>query len=94
MNTQNLSKELDLLQNNVIGLFKNARMKDYEMVLSNDNGFIKTISISKLGGLHTIMISSNQGKLIVFEDNKTLTEMMEKEPYKLQSLINEISNFD
>ena len=85
-----LEKSLDNLQAQVIGLFRNTRLKDYEMVVANDNGWLKTISIGKLGGLHTTHITADQGKLIMFEDGQTLIDM-KKNPYRLQELIDEIN---
>ncbi len=52
--------------------------------------WVKCVSISKLGALHITHISSKQGKLILFEENETLSDI-KNNPYRLQEILEEIS---
>ncbi len=89
-----LQKSLETLQDNVIGVFRNYKLKDYELVVSiestNMDHWVKCVSISKLGALHITHISSKQGKLILFEENETLSDI-KNNPYRLQEILEEIS---
>ena len=83
---KDLSKALNDLQDNVIGLFRHTRSKEYEMVVKNENGWLKTITIGKLGGLHENHIGADQGKIVMFDDGQNLTQM-KNNPYRLQEII-------
>lgn len=90
MDTKALSLELYNLQNNVIGVFKPRYSKDYEMVVSNNDGLLKTISIGGLGGLHTTHIPATEGKLALFDNGLTLSDMM-KNPFRLKEFMDEFN---
>ena len=81
MKTDNLSKALYEIQNEVIGLYYNQHTNDFEPVINNDDGFLTIITVGKLLGLQT---EHREGNMIYFPDNKSLTEMMEK-PLEFQN---------
>lgn len=85
MKLANLQKELDNLQDNVIGLFKPTLSSTIEMVVSNEDGLLKCIHIGNLGGMHETHIPASKGKLVMFPDNSTLSKM-KCNPYKLQEI--------
>jgi hypothetical protein len=75
-NTRNAIAEL---HKSVIGLFKPHLLKDYELVVKNDNGHLKCINISRTGYINTLHISSDQGDLFMFKDGKNLTQLEHEE---------------
>jgi hypothetical protein len=79
------------LQTNVIGLFKPWYSQTYDMVVSNDNGYLKTISIGHLFGLQTNHIDASNGKLVMFEDNENLYRLLSS-PKKLEEYVNKIKS--
>ena len=89
MNTQPLSKQLGILQDNTIGLFK-IRGKDMplELVVSNENGYLKTVHIGSLGGLITTHILASEGRLVMFGKERNLNDMKGLKHYQeLKDLI-------
>ena len=88
MDTSNLSIELYHLQSNVIGLFKHRYSNSFEMVISNDGGFLKTIHIGTLGGLIENHISKTEGKLVLFDAGETLYSLLSN-PFKLDNYCRE-----
>lgn len=91
MDTTNLSIELMHLQSNVIGLFKPWYSQTYEMVVSNDNGHLKTISIGHLFGLNSTHIDASNGKLVMFEDNENLYRLLSN-PKKLEEYVKKVTS--
>ena len=79
-------KALNNLQANTIGLFKPNMSSVIELVIENDRGLLKCVSFGTLGGLHTIHISQEQGKLHMFEEGKYLSDIMEK-PFEFDTLL-------
>ena len=78
MKTENLQKELSLMQEKCIGLYYNPFMKTYNPVISETDFTFVVISIGCLLGLSTDHYSKNEDhKIIYFPDNKTLSELME-----------------
>ncbi len=77
MNTQILAKQLNILQEKTIGLFKTRGGKDMplELVVSNDNGYLKTVHIGSLGGLITTHIMASEGRLVMFGKERNLNDM-------------------
>ena len=92
MNTTNLSIELMRLQSNVIGFFKPwYNLNSYEMIVSNDNGHLKTITIGHLFGLQTNHINSSNGKVVMFETGETLYGLLSS-PDKLKQYVDKIQS--
>ncbi len=77
------------LQSNVIGLFRHNKSTDYEMIVSNEDGWLKCVIIGSLGGLRTNHIWATQGKVIMFDKDETL-ESLKSNPFKLQEILKEI----
>ena len=91
MNTNNLSIELMNLQSNVIGLFKPWFSQTYDMVVSNDDGHLKTISIGQLFGLHSTHIEASNGKLVMFDENENLYNLLSN-PKKLEEYVKKVTS--
>lgn len=79
---KNLLIELNILQNQCIGLFKNKFSDELEMVINDENGFLHVVTIGRLGGLHETHIDSCMGKYKKFPDNQTLLTM-KNDPFVL-----------
>lgn len=83
MNTANLVNQLDVLQDNTIGFFKPSKGDFIWLVIENDEGHLKCVHIGNLGGLSTLHIPATEGKLHMFADNKTLTDL-KANPFELE----------
>lgn len=80
------------LQLNVIGFFKSHfRLESYEMIVSNDNGHLKTITIGHLFGLQTNHIEASNGKVVMFENGETLYSLLSS-PDKVKQYVNKIQS--
>lgn len=94
MNTHNLQNELDNLQTNVIGFFKPFKSTHVEMVLSNHDGVLKTVTIGRLGGLHTLNIDKSNGVLVIFSEvseHKNLLDL-KKNPFLMRDMIEQLES--
>lgn len=76
MKLDNLLTELKNLQNSTIGLFKPHQSDVIELVVANENGYLKTLVIGRMGALQTTHTDASNGKLVMFLDGSTLTDMM------------------
>lgn len=88
-----LQTELNLLQSKTIGLFKLGQNGKLEMVISEDEGLLHTVTIGDLGGLHETHIPANKGTYRKFPNNQNLLEF-KTNPYALHEFVKsfEINN--
>ena len=55
------------------------------MVVSKEQSFVKSITIGNLGGLHISHCDESNGKLILFGEGQTLSDL-KKNPFLLQAI--------
>lgn len=82
-------KALGNLQDKVIGLFVMNGTDYIDLVVEVDGDLIKTVHVSSLAAASVTHLPANKGKLVMFENGKTLTDM-KREPFKLQDLCDEV----
>lgn len=80
-----LQIELYKLQEHTIGLFKARGSDVIEMVVKKDGDLLKTITIGRLGGLHTTHIPMDRGVYKEFGQRRTLADML-KNPFELDEI--------
>ena len=74
------------MQMQTIGLFKPKFAKEVEMVIEDNGGHLKTISIGSLGGLMTLHINSKEGLYKKFPEGKSMSEMMQ-DPFAFDAFV-------
>ncbi len=75
-----LSNALNEVQRNTIGLFKPKYSNQLELVISDRDGYLITISPLSLGGFNTNHIDSSQGVYKKFPDNKNMLDFKYENP--------------
>ena len=91
LDTTQLSKEFDIIRQQIIGLFRLNNETIFELVLNvnKDNMTIDTICITDLLGVHTTNGTPiAYGQLALFPDNKNYSQMLEN-PHQFSKWINE-----
>lgn len=85
---KSLILELNKLQDNTIGLFKNSITKEFELVVKSDSITFTTITIGNLGGLSTnhYPVGKQHGNMKLFPNNKSLLAMMQ-DVYQLHEFV-------
>lgn len=78
-------KQLELFQDNVIGFFKPHASKQLELVVSKEQSFVKSVYIGSLGGLTTTHYDESNGKLVLFTDGQSLSDL-KRNPFLLQEI--------
>lgn len=82
-------KACNNLQSNVIGLFRVHGTKHIDLVVENERDSLKTVTIGSLGGVSVTHLPSSKGKLIMFDEGKSLQDM-KSNPFKLKEITDEI----
>lgn len=83
--SNNLSIELHKLQDHTIALFKMHGCDTVELVVRNEGGLLKTISIGTLGGLRTTHIPIEKGIYKEFGEGRSLADML-RNPFELDEI--------
>ena len=81
-----LESELNILQDQTIGLFKYGQNGKLELVVSENDGLLHTITIGSLGGLTETHIPENKGIFRKFPNGQTLLEF-KTNPYGLNEFV-------
>lgn len=86
---QKAQRFLDLIKNDVIGLFKMKNSKRFELVTRiNEKNTLDTISISQFGAISKSFCLPYQhyGHLELFPDGKNMNQMLD-EPFEFDAFI-------
>lgn len=83
-------KAMGNLQERVIGLFKIRGTTHIDLVVDKEGDLLKTVHVGTLAGISVDHIPAEKGKLIMFEDGLTLSEL-KKNPFKLQEIVEEMN---
>jgi hypothetical protein len=81
-----LETELNILQSKTIGLFKVGKNGKLELVVSEIDGVLHTITIGSLGGLIETHIPKNNGMYRKFPNNQNLLQL-KSNPYDLNEFV-------
>jgi hypothetical protein len=81
-----LQTELNLLQSKTIGLFKLGQNGKLELVVSENDGLLHTITIGGLGGLTETHIQANKGTYRKFPNGQNLLEF-KSNPFGLNEFV-------
>lgn len=81
-----LESELNILQSKTIGLFKYGQDGKLELVISENDGLLHTVTIGVLGGLTETHIPENKGTYRKFPNGQNLLEF-KSNPYGLNEFV-------
>ena len=89
----NAQQELNILKNDVIGIFKPHFRDRFELIIKNNANTLDTINITEFGAIQrNIALPRDSGKIMMFEDSltcraKNLNEMLDN-PFDWNDFIN------
>jgi len=92
-NIAKVQNELNVLKNDLIGIYKHSTIGVFELVLSIDKNTetIETCFISQFGAIQRgFLIPYQQGKLSLFPDNKNMNDMLDN-PFEWDAFIKSFS---